>query len=67
VLKAKWKRCDPVANSDTVFAGTGDNGYFVSRLSGNTVTSIEGIGNIDDWRRLEPALSNQAHTSPAGR
>lgn len=67
VLKAKWKHCDPVANSGNVFAGTGDNGYFVSRLSGDTVSSIEGIGNIDDWRRLEPALSNPVRVSPGGR
>ncbi len=66
VLKAKWKRCDPVANNESLFAGTGDNGYFVSRLSGDTVSSIEGIGNIDDWRRLEPALSSPVRVPPGG-
>jgi hypothetical protein len=67
VLKAKWKRCDPVVNKETVFAGSGDNGYFVCRLSGNTVSSIEGISTVDDWRRLESGLSNSADVLLMGR
>lgn len=67
VLKAKWKRCDPVVNNEDLFAGTGDNGYFVSRLRGDTVSSIEGIGNIDDWRRLEPSIANSTESSKPGR
>jgi hypothetical protein len=53
ILKAKWKRCDPALDNGNVFAGTGDNGYFVSRLQGDLVSSVEGISSIDDWRRLE--------------
>ncbi|HEY7303700.1 MAG TPA: DUF6782 family putative metallopeptidase [Bryobacteraceae bacterium] len=67
VLAAKWKRCDPAANSESVFAGTGDNGYFVSRLMGTTVSSIEGISNIDDWRRLGLAQPDGAQAARAGR
>ena len=29
ILQAKWKHCDVSSSSATVFAGTGDNGYFV--------------------------------------
>lgn len=67
VLKAKWKRCDPVLNSESVFTGSGDNGYFICRLRGNMVSSIEGIGNIEDWRRLETGVSNSTAGPPAGR
>jgi hypothetical protein len=67
VLKAKWKRCDPVVNTENVFAGTGDNGYFVSRLDGNTVSSVEGLSNVDDWHRLEPSPSNLVQLAPLGR
>lgn len=67
VLSAKWKRCDPVVNSETVFAGTGDNGYFVTRLKGNMVSSVEGISNTDDWRRLEPVQAADLHPRPAER
>jgi hypothetical protein len=52
VLMAKWKHCDVSAGDDTMFAGHGDNGYFVVRLSGATVLSIEGLGNLNDWERL---------------
>ena len=67
VLKGKWKRCDPVVNNENVFAGTGDNGYFVSRRHGDTVSSIEGISNTDDWRRLDPAPSKPTYVPPIGR
>ena len=43
VLEKKWARCDATRNSAHVFAGTGDTGYFVTKLKGRLVTSIEGI------------------------
>ncbi len=67
VLKTKWKRCDPAVDNATVFAGTGDSGYFVSRLHGDTVSSVEGISNIDDWRRLEPLQAGPGPGSADGR
>lgn len=60
ILKAKWKRCDPVADTPALFAGTGDNGYFVSRSEGATVSSVEGIGDGGDWRRLQQAQPDTA-------
>jgi hypothetical protein len=67
ILKSKWKRCDPAAESANLFAGTGDNGYFVSRLQGDTVSSIEGISEIEDWHRLVQIPSSAAPVAPAGR
>jgi hypothetical protein len=53
ILKSKWPSCDPVVSKDSLFAGIGANGFFIVRLTGNKVTSIEGIPDIQDWRRLE--------------
>lgn len=53
ILQTKWKHCDASAATDAMFAGTGDNGYFVARLAGNTVSSIEGLSDIGDWQRLK--------------
>jgi hypothetical protein len=52
ILKAKWKQCNVSTTNDTVFAGQGDNGYFLVRLAGATVLSIEGLSNFKDWERL---------------
>jgi hypothetical protein len=51
ILKAKWKRCDVSANTTTLFGGYGDDGYFLTRLAGDVITSVEGISDADDWRR----------------
>ncbi len=55
ILQAKWKRCDIVIDAPSGIAGTGDNGYFVTRLKGNTVSSIEGLSDSADWNPLKPA------------
>jgi hypothetical protein len=55
ILQAKWKHCDPSTANRTAFAGSGDNGYFVTRLAGATITSIEGISELEDWQRLQGA------------
>ena len=53
ILRKKWKVCTVAQSSSSVFAGTGDNGYFVTRLSGDKVTSVEGISDLDEWNRLK--------------
>ncbi len=53
VLHGKWKRCDASTDDKLLFAGTGDNGYFVVRLTGDTVTSVEGIDESTEWNRLK--------------
>lgn len=53
ILRAKWKHCDVARATETLFAGHGDNGYFVVRLSGATVLSIEGLSDSKDWERLQ--------------
>jgi hypothetical protein len=51
-LEKKWARCDATRNSAHVFAGTGDTGYFVTKLKGRLVTSIEGIPEQEDWKAI---------------
>lgn len=53
VLRKKWQRCDVSAKTGTLFAGTGDNGYFVARLEGDTVTSVEGLEDAREWNVLK--------------
>jgi len=55
ILQAKWKRCDVVIDTPSAIAGTGDSGYFVTRLAGNIVSSVEGLSDPADWQRLKPA------------
>jgi hypothetical protein len=60
ILRAKWRRCDPTGVTRTSFSGSSDNGYFVTRLAGHTVTSIEGLGDPGDWERLKSGAQFQA-------
>lgn len=55
VLNSKWKHREVTVARDGVFAGQGDNGYFVSRLDANRVTSIEGLPDEDEQRELTSA------------
>jgi hypothetical protein len=52
VLKVKWKHCEVSTAREAVFAGQGDNGFFVSRLAGTTVTSVEGLPDGDQSRDI---------------
>lgn len=52
VLGSKWKHCDVSTARAGVYAGQGDNGFFVTRLKGNTVTSIEGLPDSEQQREL---------------
>lgn len=52
ILQKKWEHCDATSTSANVFAGTGDAGYFVTRLKGRLVTSIEGIPEQQDWKAI---------------
>lgn len=53
ILRAKWRNCHPTGVTRTSFAGSADNGYFVTRLVDHTVTSVEGLGDQGDWERLK--------------
>lgn len=57
ILKGKWKRCDRTTDNENLLAGTGDNGYFITRLNGVDVTSIEGLSDAAEWRRLQETAS----------
>jgi hypothetical protein len=57
ILRRKWRRCDPSIDTDTVFAGTGDRGYFVTHLKGNMLTSVEGLAEAAVWARLRAVLN----------
>ena len=52
IIMGKWKHCDITTSRPRVLAGTGDSGYFVSRLNGRTVQSIEGLSNVTEWQKL---------------
>jgi hypothetical protein len=43
VLAAKWKTFDVTSRSADALAGRGDDGYFLLRLDGARVTSLEGL------------------------
>ena len=55
ILHSKWKNCDVSLATRSLIAGTGDNGFFVTRLSGDLVTSVEGLPDIREWNRLKAA------------
>lgn len=59
ILRAKWKHCNPSTASRTMFAGSGDDGFFVTKWGGTTVTSVEGIGDAGDWERLKGGQRTQ--------
>lgn len=43
VLRGKWKACTFESRSPEALAGRGDDGYFLVRLQGARVTSVEGL------------------------
>ena len=61
ILEGKWKHCDVSTSRETLLAGTGDSGYFVTRRIGNVIASVEGLNDLDAWERLkalQPAQSS---------
>jgi hypothetical protein len=52
ILGSKWKHCEVTTAREGVFAGLGDNGFFVSRLKGAVITSVEGLPDGDQQREL---------------
>jgi hypothetical protein len=42
-LSKKWHKIEVKTSSGAIFAGLGDDGYFVVRLEGNVVRSLEGL------------------------
>ena len=55
VLQKKWKHCEFSAQKPAMAAGTGDDGSFVVWLSGNVVSSVEGLADSAEWQRLQSA------------
>ena len=53
ILKAKWQHCEFSVEKPTLLAGTGDNGMFVVWLSGNVLSSVEGLRDVDEWKRIQ--------------
>jgi hypothetical protein len=43
VLAGKWKTFEVMSRSADAVAGRGDDGYFLLRLDGARVTSVEGL------------------------
>jgi hypothetical protein len=44
ILAGKWKTFEIESESDDALAGRGDDGYFLLRLEGTRITSLEGLG-----------------------
>lgn len=55
ILQKKWAHCDFSEQKTAMAAGTGDNGSFVVWLSGNIVSSVEGLKDLTEWQRLKTA------------
>jgi Zn-dependent peptidase ImmA (M78 family) len=55
VLRSKWRLCDVTLARGGIVAGEGDNGYFVLKLDGAVVSSVEGISDLNTWNRLTGA------------
>jgi hypothetical protein len=53
ILHAKWQHCEFTAQKSNMMAGTGDNGSFVVWLSGNVLSSVEGLKDAAEWQRLQ--------------
>jgi hypothetical protein len=47
VLQKKWKKMQVAAETANELSGTGDDGYFVVKLAGPVVTSLEGLAALD--------------------
>ena len=60
ILRGKWKICDISLAKPSIVAGTGDNGFFVTRLSGDVVSSVEGLDDMDEWNRLKDLPASQS-------
>jgi hypothetical protein len=45
VLHSKWKHLDETSSTTDMLKGTADNGYFETRLTGDRVTSVEGMSS----------------------
>ena len=56
VLAGKWKRCTPSSDTDKVFTGRGDNGFFVTHLNGNILVSVEGLRDPATWASLKASF-----------
>ena len=53
ILRAKWQHCEFTMQKPALIAGNGDNGAFVVWLSGDVVSSVEGLKDDAEWQRLQ--------------
>ena len=45
-LRKKWTRMEIATETDDMISGTGDDGYFVVKLAGAVVSSVEGLASL---------------------
>ena len=48
VLRKKWTKMEIASETSEAASGTGDDGYFLVTLTGNRVSSVEGLGSLDE-------------------
>jgi hypothetical protein len=70
ILQAKSERCIAEVSNGSVFAGQTSSGFFIVRLQGNAVTSIEGLSDKGLWNGLLQThleVASVGHGSSASR
>jgi len=60
ILSGKWKHCEVTESGDGIRAGSGDNGFFISRRKGAAFWSIEGLTSEAEWRQLRTNWSTES-------
>ena len=63
VLVGKWKRCAPSTDTERAFAGTGDNGFFVTHRTADTLLSVEGLSDPSTFARLTNTRTTQSKSA----
>ncbi len=66
ILCGKWKHCDVTVSGDSILAGSGDNGLFISRHKGSTFWSVEGLANETEWRQLKTSWTTELQAQSRG-
>ena len=61
VLRKKWKKMEVQSESDEEIRGIGDDGHFVVRLNGATLTSLEGLERSADLEKPERRSRSTLH------
>ena len=65
ILAGKWKTFEVESQSEVALAGRGDDGYFLLRVEGARITSLEGLESPEQARQAPPPTGAQRAMEPA--